>query len=140
MIGRRALIGGGLGFAGLAGAAAGEADSVVYPRHESLQDARSGYIQALMLMHAALARSGRRYRTRQSESLMVQSRALIELARPEPPIDLFWTMTNPESAAAVPGGAVLLRHADTAAPGRGPAPGTGTHAGRRQLRAPVRQH
>lgn len=94
MIGRRPLIGGaGLGLLG-GSAHADEPDSVVYPRHESLQDAQVGYIQRLMF--AALARSERRYKPQPSSLLMVQSRSLIELGRPNPVIDVFWTMTNTE--------------------------------------------
>jgi hypothetical protein len=93
MISRRLLLAGaGLGLLREAGAA--EPDSVVYPRHEALQDMQIGYIQRLM--HAALARCGRPYQTRQAPTLMVQSRALLELARPEPTIDVFWTMSNAE--------------------------------------------
>jgi hypothetical protein len=71
-----------------------EPDTVVYPRHEALQDAQVGYIQRLLF--AALARSGRPYKPQESPLLMVQSRSLIELARPAPLIDVFWTMSNPE--------------------------------------------
>jgi len=89
---RQLLVGGAAGLASAVHAA--EPATVIYPRHESLQDAQVGYIQRLMF--AALARSGRRYQTRPSSTLMVQSRSLIELARPEPSIDVFWTMSNPE--------------------------------------------
>jgi len=90
---RRQLLASAAG--GLASAVhAAEPATVTYPRHEALQDSQVGYI--LRLMGAALTRSGHRYTTRQAPALMVQSRALIELARPEPSIDVFWTMSNTE--------------------------------------------
>ena len=71
---------------------AAEPDTLIYPRHEALQDAQIGYILALMRL--ALTRSKRRYKLSQTASVMVQSRALIELSKPNAPVDVFWTMTN----------------------------------------------
>lgn len=93
---RRTLLGAaGLASMGLArGQGGGESELVVYPRHQALQDAQMAYVLRLMML--ALARSGRPYRFQQTATVMVQSRALIELAKPNAPIDVFWTMTNPQ--------------------------------------------
>lgn len=64
--------------------------TLVFPRNEALQDSQMRYVIQLMLH--ALALSGHRYQARQTDMVMVQSRALIELTRPEPSIDVFWTM------------------------------------------------
>ena len=73
-------------------ALAQEPDWVGYPRHLPQQDAQVSYF--VELIRLALARSGRRYELRPTPSTMVQGRALIELARPGSPIDVFWTMSN----------------------------------------------
>jgi hypothetical protein len=73
-------------------AEAQESDEVVYPRHLAAQDGQVRYF--VELMRLALARSGRRYRLRQTRLDMVQSRALIELAGEQPSIDVFWTMSD----------------------------------------------
>jgi len=63
-------------------------------RHEALQDPQIRYV--LMLLRLALERSGQAVEFQPSRNVMVQSRALLELARPEPGLDVFWTMTNAE--------------------------------------------
>ena len=68
--------------------------SVVYPRHGPRQD--SLLIYAVQLLELACAKSGRHYELSQARDEMTQARSLIELARPEPPMDLFWTMTDRE--------------------------------------------
>lgn len=78
-------------------ARAAEPDSIVVPRHENLQDPQISYF--LELLHLALERSGRQYRLLKHPLSMVQSRSLIELARPEPSLDLFWTMSSTEREA-----------------------------------------
>ncbi|MCX2860327.1 hypothetical protein OOZ63_00550 [Paucibacter sp. PLA-PC-4] len=88
---RQALLA-GMGL--LSGAVAAEDLRILYPQHESLQGPQVGYVLALLRL--ALERCERRYRLQASERPMVQSRSLIELARPEPGIDLFWTMTTAE--------------------------------------------
>lgn len=92
MINRRQLIAAPL--AAAAGVAVAESRRLVYPRHEALQDPQMKYV--LKLMHMALHRSGHEYISHQTPTIMVQSRALIELAKPKPVIDVFWTMPNQE--------------------------------------------
>jgi hypothetical protein len=96
---RRTLL---LGAAALTGAARAqrvqraqaEPDRVGYPLHLPQHAAQVGYF--VELMRLALARSGRRYELRPTRHSMVQGRALIELARPDSAIDVFWTMSHPE--------------------------------------------
>ncbi|MDI4634512.1 hypothetical protein J7U46_15740 [Pelomonas sp. V22] len=63
-------------------------------KHEAMQDPQIRYV--LLLLRLALERSGQKIEIQSSRNVMVQSRALLELARPEPSLDVFWTMTNPE--------------------------------------------
>jgi hypothetical protein len=69
-------------------------DVVVYPRHDVRHDTQNSYL--VRLMHLALERSGHSYRTQATPQTMVQSRALLELAKPDPSIDVFWTMSDRE--------------------------------------------
>lgn len=71
-----------------------EPATVVYPRHLPQQDRQVDYF--ISLLHAALQRGGTRYTLVQTQSEMVQSRALLEMASNEPGIDVFWTMTDPQ--------------------------------------------
>ncbi|WP_343635672.1 hypothetical protein [Roseateles sp.] len=71
-----------------------EPATVVFPRHLPQQDKQVDYF--ISLLHAALQRSGTRYALIQTQSEMVQSRALLEMASNEPGIDVFWTMTDPQ--------------------------------------------
>ncbi|MDH0863725.1 hypothetical protein [Mitsuaria sp. GD03876] len=71
-----------------------EPTTVVYPRHLPQQDRQVDYF--ISLLHAALQRSGARYALVQTQSEMVQSRALLEMASNEPGVDVFWTMTDPQ--------------------------------------------
>lgn len=73
-------------------ARAAEPERVGYPRHLPQQDRQVNYF--VELMRLALARAGRPYRLEPTPSSMVQSRALIELAKPESTIDVFWTMNH----------------------------------------------
>jgi hypothetical protein len=75
-------------------AAPPEPTTVVYPRHLPQQDRQVDYF--ISLLHAALQRSGARYALIQTQSEMVQSRALLEMASNDPGIDVFWTMTDPQ--------------------------------------------
>ncbi|ANH70793.1 hypothetical protein ABE85_21330 [Mitsuaria sp. 7] len=75
-------------------AAPPEPTTVVYPRHLPQQDRQVDYF--ISLLHAALQRSGTRYALIQTQSEMVQSRALLEMASSDPGIDVFWTMTDPQ--------------------------------------------
>lgn len=68
--------------------------TVRVPKHEALQDPQIRYV--LLLLRLAMERSGHKIDIQPSRNMMVQSRALLELARPEPTLDVFWTMTNPE--------------------------------------------
>lgn len=63
-------------------------------KHEALQDPQIRYI--LLLLRLAMERSGKKIEIQPSRNVMAQSRALLELARPDPLLDVFWTMTNPE--------------------------------------------
>jgi len=76
------------------GAPAAEPATVVYPRHLPQQDRQVDYF--ISLLHAALQRSGARYTLIPTQSEMVQSRALLEMASDDPGIDVFWTMTDPQ--------------------------------------------
>lgn len=77
------------------GAASANSPLVVrVAKHEALQDPQIRYV--LLLLRLAMERSGQKIEIQPSRSVMVQSRALLELARPEPSLDVFWTMTNPE--------------------------------------------
>ena len=58
-----------------------EPTTVVYPRHLPQQDKQVDYF--ISLLHAALQRSGTRYALIQTQSEMVQSRALLEMASNE---------------------------------------------------------
>lgn len=71
-----------------------EPTTVIYPRHLPQQDRQVDYF--ISLLHAALQRSGARYALVQTQSEMVQSRALLEMASNDPSIDVFWTMTDPQ--------------------------------------------
>jgi len=71
-----------------------EPTTVIYPRHLPQQDKQVDYF--ISLLHAALQRSGTRYALIQTQSEMVQSRALLEMASNDPGIDVFWTMTDPQ--------------------------------------------
>ncbi|WP_431101179.1 substrate-binding periplasmic protein [Roseateles noduli] len=71
-----------------------EPTTVIYPRHLPQQDRQVDYF--ISLLHAALQRSGVRYALVQTQSEMVQSRALLEMASNDPSIDVFWTMTDPQ--------------------------------------------
>jgi hypothetical protein len=71
-----------------------EPATVVYPRHLPQQDRQVDYF--ISLLHAALQRSGTRYALIPTQSEMVQSRALLEMASDDPSIDVFWTMTDPQ--------------------------------------------
>lgn len=71
-----------------------ESDRVAYPRHLPQQEGQVSYF--VELMRQALARAGASYRLEATSLSMVQSRALIELAKPESSIDVFWTMSHPE--------------------------------------------
>lgn len=53
-------------------------------------------LYAVQLLELACARSGRVYELSQARDELTQARALLELARPEPPLDVFWTMTSRE--------------------------------------------
>jgi hypothetical protein len=76
-------------------AALGAAPIVLtYPQHGATRDTLNGYAPALLAM--ALGRSGRSYQLRECPDLMAQSRVMIEVGRPRPLIDVFWTMTSIE--------------------------------------------
>lgn len=68
--------------------------TVRVPKHELMQDPQIRYV--LLLLRLAMERSGQKVDLQPSRNTMVQSRALLELARPDPTLDVFWTMTNPE--------------------------------------------
>ncbi len=92
-IDRRSL----LAAAGALAAGAGHAAAPLVVRvakHEAMQDPQVRYI--LLLLRLALERSGKKVEIQSSRNVMVQSRSLLELARPDPGLDVFWTMTNPE--------------------------------------------
>jgi hypothetical protein len=80
-------------------AAPSEPTTVIYPRHLPQQDKQVDYF--ISLLHAALQRSGARYALIQTQSEMVQSRALLEMASNDPGIDVFWTMTDPQREKAL---------------------------------------
>lgn len=67
---------------------------VIYPRHQAQNDPQLQYV--LEVLRLALSRSGKAYELRQSSSVMVQSRAIAELAGDTGKLDVIWVMTNPE--------------------------------------------
>ncbi|WP_084090335.1 transporter substrate-binding domain-containing protein [Andreprevotia lacus] len=68
------------------------ADTIVYPRHQATHDPQLDYVLAVLKL--AVQKSGKRYTLRQSDIIMVQSRAIEELARSNGSIDIIWTMTD----------------------------------------------
>lgn len=70
-----------------------------YPRRAGPRDTMNGY--AARLLALALARCGRPYRLQEGKETMTQSRALIEMRRPDPPIDVYWTVTTPQREQAL---------------------------------------
>lgn len=68
--------------------------TVLYPRHPARQDALLVY--AVQLLELACARSGQIYELQQARDEMSQARALIELGRPNPPMDVYWSVSNRE--------------------------------------------
>lgn len=73
------------------------ADVVVYPRHQAQNDPQLNYM--LDALRLALSKSGKAYELRQSTSVMVQSRAIAELATNSGAVDVIWVMTTPEREA-----------------------------------------
>lgn len=65
---------------------------LVYPRHGGRIDALNGYVPALLRL--ALDRSGRRVDLRESPLSMAQSRVVLEMQKPNSPIDVMWTVTT----------------------------------------------
>lgn len=97
MLARRSLV-----LAGLAAGPALRADDAARlrtPRHAGGRDTLGGYAPQLLAL--ALERSPRRYDLRESPESLAQGRALVEMLRPDPPIDVFWTVTTPERQAAL---------------------------------------
>lgn len=89
MISRRSVLAAaGLGLAG--NADADESDLVRILQFGN--DYQTSYMQQLMVL--ALGRSSRAYRMQPVSMHLVQSRALIELIKPEPSLDVFWTITD----------------------------------------------
>lgn len=70
------------------------AQVVIYPRHQAQNDPQLQYV--LEVLRLALSRSGKPYELKQSSSVMVQSRAIAELAGDTGTLDVIWVMTNPE--------------------------------------------
>lgn len=88
--------------AGLAAWPAARADAPLLlrtPRHAGVRDTLGGYVSQLLAL--ALERSPRRYELRENEESLPQGRALIEMLRPNPPVDVFWAVTTPERQAAL---------------------------------------
>lgn len=67
---------------------------VVYPRYPRGQDPLHSYATDLLAL--ALQRAGRPEHLEPAREVMSQSRALLEMSRPRPPLDVFWTMTSRE--------------------------------------------
>ncbi|WP_290639842.1 hypothetical protein, partial [Aquabacterium sp.] len=70
------------------------AQLVIYPRHQAQNDPQLQYV--LEVLRLALSRSGKPYELKQSSSVMVQSRAIAELAAATGTLDVIWVMTNQE--------------------------------------------
>ena len=73
--------------------------ALLYPRHAGQRDTLGGYAPELLAL--ALAGAERRYELAQSPSTMAQGRAMVEMLKPEPPIDVFWTVTTPQRQQAL---------------------------------------
>lgn len=97
MLARRPLL-----LAALAGWPAAQADTPLRlrtPRHAGGRDTLGGYAAELLAL--ALSRGPRRYDIGESPESLAQGRAMVEMLRPDPPIDVFWTVTTPERQAAL---------------------------------------
>jgi len=70
------------------------AQAVVYPRHQAQNDPQLQYV--LDVLRLALSKSGKPYELSQSSNVMVQSRAITELAANTGALDVIWVMTDPE--------------------------------------------
>lgn len=86
-----------LAIALLLGAVSAWAELVTYPRHQGDQDPQIQYM--LEVLRLALTKSGHQYELRQASTVMVQSRAISELAANTGSVDVIWTMTNLEREA-----------------------------------------
>ena len=69
------------------------------PRHAAGRDTLGGYAPALLAL--ALARAPRRYEVVESVENLAQGRAMVEMQREAPPIDVFWTVPTLERQAAL---------------------------------------
>lgn len=69
------------------------------PRHASGRDPLGGYAPELLSL--ALSHLPRRYHVEESPESLAQGRAVFEMLKLEPPIDVFWTVTTPERQAAL---------------------------------------
>ena len=74
-------------------------DRIVYPLHQAVHDPQLDYVLAVLRL--AVAKCGKPYELEQSSQVMVQARALAELAEPHGPIDIVWTMTDLEREKAL---------------------------------------
>lgn len=74
--------------------AARPGDAVRLPRHISMPDPQLAYVRRVVEL--ALQRAGSRLEIRPVDLDMTQGRTLIELATGHSPIDLMWTMTDPQ--------------------------------------------
>lgn len=98
MIRRRALIG-ALSFVATAVGAQDAPIRLRTPRHAAARDPMGGYAPELLAL--ALSRTPRRYDIEQSPENLAQGRAVVEMLRPDAPIDVLWTVTTPERQAAL---------------------------------------
>lgn len=69
------------------------------PRHAAGRDPMGGYAPELLAL--ALSRTSRRYEIEQSPANLAQGRAVVEMLRPDAPIDVLWTVTTPERQATL---------------------------------------
>lgn len=78
-------------------AAAAEPARVLYPRHASMPDPQRDYMVSLLSL--ALRHVDRAYTPEPLGLEMAQQRTMLEIARGDNPLDLMWTMTDPEREA-----------------------------------------